>query len=71
MLFNSARQRKAVMAKVGKRPETRNKMPEGWVRVMWSDASGKVFKDNMPESAVPKFRTSVAGVHGMVHKVIE
>ena len=47
------------------------KLSKGMVKVIWSDALGKIFNENIPELILDDFKVRVVKVHGMVHKVVK
>jgi hypothetical protein len=47
---------------------TKQKMPDGWIRVTWKDAQGKKWSDNMPISAFGHFELTLLSKGGVIVK---
>jgi hypothetical protein len=47
---------------------TKQKMPDGWIRVTWKDAQGKKWNSNMPVSAFGHFELNLLSKGGVIVK---
>lgn len=48
----------------------KNKMPEGWVKIVWRDGTGIKFTDSVPEVMLHGLKLNINIAGGIVLKII-